>query len=128
MRDRTVVSEVLQNIGSFRKGMLKELWSMPNVVLRYGSFNSVKRAEALARAGELGAAVRALTSECVLGAKEHIQKLQAFHSQEDPPMMPDSLDNMHGDSSSNAHINHHLYRLQVCVKNAKLKRAADALG
>ena len=34
---------------------------MPNVVLRYGSFNPVKRAEALARAGELGAAVRALT-------------------------------------------------------------------
>ena len=40
---------------------------MPNVVLRYGSFNPVKRAEALARAtGELGAAVRALTSESVL--------------------------------------------------------------
>ena len=53
MRGRTVVSQVLQNIVSFRKGMLKELWNMPNVVLRYGSFNPVKRAEALARAGEL---------------------------------------------------------------------------
>ena len=63
MKGRTVVSKVLQNIGSFRKGMFKELWNMPNVVLRYGSFNPVKRAEALARAGELGAAVRALTSE-----------------------------------------------------------------
>ena len=63
MRGRTVVSKVLQNIGPFRKGMFKELWNMPNVVLRYGSFNPVKRAEALVRAGELGAAVRALTSE-----------------------------------------------------------------
>ena len=64
MRGRTVVSKVLQNIGSFRKGMFKELWNMPNVVLRYDSFNPVKRAEALARAsGELGAAVRVFTSE-----------------------------------------------------------------
>ena len=44
MRGRTVVvSKVLQNIGSFRKGMFKELWNMPNVVLRYGSFNPAKR-------------------------------------------------------------------------------------
>ena len=50
MRGRIVVSKVLQNIGSFRKGMFKGLWSMPNVVLRYGSFNPVKRTEALARA------------------------------------------------------------------------------
>ena len=43
---------------------------MSNVVLRYGSFNPVERAEALARAGELGgAAVRALTSEGVLDAR-----------------------------------------------------------
>ena len=78
---------------------------MPNVVLRYGSFNPTKRAEALARAaGELGAtAVRALTSEGVLDAKEHIQKLQALYPHEDPPMMPDTLDSMHGDSSSHAH-------------------------
>ena len=56
MRGRiAVVSKVLQNIGSFRKGMFKELWNMPNVVLRYGSFNPTKRAD------ELGAAaVRAL--------------------------------------------------------------------
>ena len=86
MRGRTVVvSKVLQNIGSFRKGMFKELWNMPNVVLRYGSFNPVKRAEALARAGgELDATVRALTSEGVLDAKEHIQKLQALHPHEEP--------------------------------------------
>ena len=38
---------------------------MSNAVLRYGSFNPVKRAEALARAGELGTAVRALTSDDV---------------------------------------------------------------
>ena len=77
MRGRTVVvSKVLQSIGSSRKGMSKELWNMPNVVFRYGSFNPTKRAEALARAGELGVAVRALTSEGVLDAKEHIQKLQ----------------------------------------------------
>ena len=63
MRGRAVVSKVLQNIGSFRKGMFKELWNIPNAAFRYGSFNQVKRTEALARAGELGAAVRALTSE-----------------------------------------------------------------
>ena len=82
--------------------MFNELWNMPNVVLRYGSFNPVKRAEALARAGELGAEVRVLTSEGVLDAKEHIQKLQALHPYEDPPVMPDSFDSMHGDSSSHA--------------------------
>ena len=104
MRGRTVVvSKVLQNIGLFRKVVSKKLWNMPNVVLRYGSFNPEKRAEALTRAGELGAAaVRALTSEGVLDTKEHIQKLQALHPYEDPPMMPDSLDSMHGDSSSHA--------------------------
>ena len=100
---------------------------MPNVVFRYGSFNPVKRAEALARAGELGTTVRTLTSEGVLDAKEHIQKLQALHPHEDLPMTPNSLDNMHGDSSS--HTTLHLYRLQVvCVKNALLKRGADAQG
>ena len=84
--------------------MFNELWNMPNVVFRYGSFNPVKRAEALARAGELGAAVRALTSEGVLDAKEHIQKLQELYPQEASPMMLDSLDSMHGgDSSSHAH-------------------------
>ena len=58
---------------------------MPNVVLRYGSFNPVKRAEALARAGELGAAaVRAFTSEGVLDVKEHIQKLHKLHPYEGP--------------------------------------------
>ena len=77
---------------------------MPNVVLRYGSFNPAKRAEALARViGELGVAVRALTSESALDAKEHIQKLQEPHPYEALPMVPDSLDSVHGDSSSHAH-------------------------
>ena len=71
MRGRTVVSKVLQNIGYSEKEWLMELWSMPNVVFRYVSFNPVKRAEALARVGELGAAVRVLTSEGVLDVKEH---------------------------------------------------------
>ena len=72
--------------------------------------------------------VRALTSEGVLDAKEHTQKLHKLHPHEDPPMTPDSLDSMHDDSSSHEH-NLHLNGLQViCVKNAKLKRAADALG
>ena len=104
MRGRTVVvvSKVLQNIGSFRKGMFKELWNMPNVVLRYGSFNPVKRAEALARAGEVVPAVRVFTSEGVLDAKEHTRKLQQLHSHVDPPVMSDLLDIMHGDSSSHA--------------------------
>ena len=84
------MNKVYQNIGSFGKGVLKELWNMPNVVLRHGSFRPTKRAEALARAGELGAAVRALTSEGVLDAKEHIQKLQTLHPYEDPSMMPDT--------------------------------------
>ena len=49
---------------------------MPNVVLRYGSFNPQrKRAEALARAGELGAtAVRVLTSEGVLEKEKEKKK------------------------------------------------------
>ena len=43
MRGRTVVvSKVLQNIGLFRKGMFKELWNMPNVALRYGSFDPAR--------------------------------------------------------------------------------------
>ena len=130
MRGRTVVavSKVLQNIGSSRKGMLKELWNMPNVVLRYGSFNPTKRAETLARAaGELGAAVRALTSEGVLDAKDHIQKLQELHPHENLPMMPDSLDSMHGDSSSHAHSPSPLQTSGGLCQ--KLKRAADnALG
>ena len=71
--------------------MFKELWERPNLVLRYGSFDPTKRAEALARAGELGAAVRALTSEGVLEAKDHIKKLKELHPQEPPLMAPDRL-------------------------------------
>ena len=100
---------------------------MPNVVLRYGSFNPVMRAEALARAGELGgaAAVRALTSEGVLDAKEHIQKLQGLYPHEDPPVMPDSLDSIHGGSSSHAHkpFTSADFRWSVS-KNAKLKESS----
>ena len=97
------MSKALQNIGLFKeKECSKELWNILNVVLKYGSFNSVKRAEALARAGEVVPAVRVFTSEDVLDAKEHTRKLQKLHPQEDPPMMPDSLDSMHGDSSSHA--------------------------
>ena len=120
------MSKALQNIGLFKeKECSKELWNILNVVLKYGSFNSVKRAEALARAGEVVPAVRVFTSEGVLDAKEHIQKLQKLYPQEDPPMMPDSLDNMHGDSSSHAPFTSADFRWSV--KNAKLKRA-DALG
>ena len=51
-------------------------------MLRYGSFDTTKRAEVLARAaGELGAAVRALTSEGVLEAKDHVEKLKEHHPQ-----------------------------------------------
>ena len=71
--------------------MFKELWERPNLVLRYGSFDPTKRAEALARAGELGATVRALTSEGVLEAKDHIDKVKELHPQEDPLMAPDRL-------------------------------------
>ena len=88
----------------------------------------VKRAEALARAGELGDAVRALTSEGVLDVKEHIQKIQELYPQEDPPMMPDSLDSIHGGSSSHAHKPFTSADFMWCVKNVKLKRAADAMG
>ena len=70
--------------------------------------------------------MRALTSEGVLDAKDHIQKLQELHPYEDLPMMPDSLDSMHGDSSSHAPFTSADFRWSV--KNAKLKRAADALG
>ena len=73
------------------------------------------------------AAVRPLTSEGVLDAKEHIQKLQALHPHEDPPMMPDSMDSMHGDSSSHAPFTSADFRWWS-VKNTKLKRTAGALG
>ena len=97
------MSKALQNIGLFKeKECSKELWNILNVVLKYGSFNSVKRAEALARAGEVVPAVRVFTSEGVLDAKEHTQKLQKLHSHVDPPVMSDLLDIMHGDSSSHA--------------------------
>ena len=34
MRGRTVVSKVLQNMGILMKGMFKDLWEKPNLVLR----------------------------------------------------------------------------------------------
>ena len=104
--------------------MFQELWERPNLVLRYGSFDPTKRAEALARAGELGAAVRALTSEGVLEAKDHTEKLKALHPEEDPLMAPDRLiaqeDTLHASFTS--------ADFRYVVKKAKLKRAADALG
>ena len=118
------MSKVLQNMGTFRKGLFQELCERPNLVLRYGSFDPTKRAEALARAGELGAAVRALTSEGVLEAKDHIEKLKALHPQEDPLMAPDRLE-------AQEHPLHAPFTsadFRYVVKKAKLKRAADALG
>ena len=44
-----------------------------------------ERADALARAGELGAAVRVLTSEGVLEAKDHAEKLKGASSTRRPP-------------------------------------------
>ena len=41
-RGRIVVNKVLQDIGVVRKGPFEELWNMPNVVLRFGSFNPVR--------------------------------------------------------------------------------------
>ena len=56
------------------------------IVLRYGSFDPTIRGqtEVLARAGELGAAVRALTSEGVLETKDHIEKMKELCPQEKP--------------------------------------------
>ena len=94
-------------------------------VLRYGSFDPTKRAEALARAGgELGAAVRARTSEGVLEAKDHVEKLKELHPQEAPLMAPDRLE-------AQEHPLHAPFTsadFRYVVKKAKLKRAADALG
>ena len=44
----------------FRSGQFKALWTRPNIILRYGSFDPAKRAMALTKAGNLGDAVRAL--------------------------------------------------------------------
>ena len=106
--------------------MFKELWERPNLVLRYGSFDPTKSAEALARAGELGAVVRALTSEGVLEAKDHTDKLKGASSTRRSP---------HGSrqaGSQRRHPNHHApftsADFMFAVKKARLNRAADALG
>ena len=58
MRGRTVMSKVLQNIGMHSgKECSRTSGKSLTIVLRYGSFDPTKRAEALARAGELEAAV-----------------------------------------------------------------------
>ena len=112
------MSKSSRALGHSEKECLKELWNIPNVALRYGSFSPVKRAEALARAGELGAAaVSVLTSEGVLDAKEHTQKLQKLHPQEDPPMMPDLLDSIHGDSSHHEPFTSAYFRWFVKMQN-----------
>ena len=70
----------------FRSGQFKALWTRPNIILRYGSFDPAKRAMALAKAGNLGDAVRALASEGVLDPKEHIKKLKQLHPDAPPPL------------------------------------------
>ena len=69
----------------FRAGQFKALWERPNIILRYGSFDPAKRAMALAKAGNLGDAVRALASEGALDPKEHIEKLKQLHPDAPPP-------------------------------------------
>ena len=69
----------------FRSGQFKALWTRPNIILRYGSFDPAKRAMALAKAGNLGDVVRALASEGVLDPKDHIEKLKQLHSDAPPP-------------------------------------------
>ena len=51
-------SKTLEFITLFRSGQFKALWEKPNVTLRYGSFDPAKRAMALAKAGNLGDAVK----------------------------------------------------------------------
>ena len=70
----------------FRSGQFKALWTRPNIVLRYRSFNPAKRAMALTKAGNLGDSVRALASKSVLDPKEHIEKLKQLHSDAPPPL------------------------------------------
>ena len=72
----------------FRSGQFKALWTRPNIILRYGSFDPAKRAIALAKAGNLGDAVRALASEGVLDPKDHIEKLKQLHPNAPLPADP----------------------------------------
>ena len=62
LRGRTATSKILEFMTLFRSGQFKALWTRPNIVLRYGSFDPAKRAMALTKAGNLGDAVRALAS------------------------------------------------------------------
>ena len=78
-------SKILEFITLFRAGQFKALWERPNIILRYGSFDPAKRAIALAKAGNLGDAVRALASEGVLDPKDHIEKLRQLHLYVLPP-------------------------------------------
>lgn len=79
IRGRLITYKVMQNVTMFYGGHFKELWEKPNIVLRYGSFEPTKKAIALAHAGELGAAIRALSSEGVLDPKDCYDKLLELH-------------------------------------------------
>ena len=58
LRGRTATSKILEFITLFRAGQFKALWERPNIILRYGSFDPAKRAIALAKAGNMGDAVK----------------------------------------------------------------------
>ena len=106
----------------FRAGQFKALWERPNIILRYGSFDPAKRAIALAKAGNLGDAVRALASEGVLDPKEHIEKLKQLHPDAPLPAVPDPVPKSRLTQPFNK------ADFQLVVKHAKWKKAADALG
>lgn len=88
LRGRTATSKILEFISLFRTGQFVPLWERPNIVLRYGSYNPVKRAIALAKAGNLGDAIRALASEGVMHPKECLDILMTLHPQAPPPAPP----------------------------------------
>ena len=100
----------------FRSGQFKALWTRPNIILRYGSFDPAKRAMALTKAGNLGDAVRALASEGVLDPKDHIKKLKTLSSR-GPPCPQSSLTQPFNKAD-----------FHLVIKHAKWKKAADALG
>ena len=122
LRGRTATSKILEFITLFRAGQFKALWERPNIILRYGSFDPAKRAIALAKAGNLGDAVRALASEGVLDPKDHIDKLKQLHPDAPLPAVPDPVPKSRLTQPFNKADFH------LVVKHAKWKKAADALG
>lgn len=122
LRGRTATSKILEFISLFRTGQFVPLWERPNIVLRYGSYNPVKRAIALAKAGNLGDAIRALASEGVMHPKECLDILMTLHPQAPPPAPPAPV------SPGNLTQPFNKADFQYVVKHAKWKKAADALG